>query len=173
MAKDMRIILISGEINENVAMDVILRLLLLDKQSHTEEIVMYINSNGGSILSGLAIYDAINYIQAPVSTVCFGMAASMGAFLLSCGKRGRRFALPHSRILIHQPLIYSSSPILKTQSSLAKMAKQIENSRYELEMIMAHNLSKSFEEVHQDCERDNWMSAVEAKEYGIIDKVLE
>ena len=102
---DPRIILLNGSVDEGSAMNVILRLLDFDKQNPNEEIELYINSPGGSILHGLAIYDTINHISAPVKTVCYGMAASMGAFLLTCGKKGRRFALPHSRILIHQPLL--------------------------------------------------------------------
>ena len=166
-----RIILLNGQVDEASAMQVILKLLDFDKQDENQEITLYINSPGGSILHGLAIYDTINLIKAPVSTVCYGMAASMGAFLLSCGKKGRRFALPHSRILIHQPLINTESGIVRTQSDMQKMADSILKSRNELEKIMAQNLGVSLEKIHQDCERDNWMSASEALEYGIIDGI--
>ena len=169
---DPRIILLNGSVDEGSAMSVILRLLDFDKQNPNEEIELYINSPGGSILHGLAIYDTINHISAPVKTVCYGMAASMGAFLLTCGKKGRRFALPHSRILIHQPLISSDSGIVRTQTEMQKMADSIEKSRNELEQIMAKNTGVSLEKIHADCERDNWMSAEEALEYGIIDGIL-
>ena len=122
-------------------------------------------------MHGLAIYDTIKLIKAPVSTVCYGMAASMGAFLLSCGTKGRRFALPHSRILIHQPLINTENGIVRTQSDIQKMAEGILKSRNELEKIMAENIGVSLDKIHCDCERDNWMSASEALEYGIIDGI--
>ena len=169
--KDPRIILLNGQVDESSAMQVILKLLDFDKQDSTQEISLYINSPGGSILHGLAIYDTIKLIKAPVSTVCYGMAASMGAFLLSCGKKGRRFALPHSRILIHQPLINSEGGIVRRQSDIQKMADSILKSRNELEKIMAENIGVSLEKIHCDCERDNWMSAQEALEYGIIDGI--
>lgn len=116
-----RIILLNGEINDKSAMEVIIQLLMFDKLSN-DEIVLYINSPGGSITSGLAIYDVMNYIKSPCSTICYGSAASMGAFLLSCGKKGRRFILRHSRVLIHQPLIYAPSTMYKSQSSMEKIA---------------------------------------------------
>ncbi len=169
--KEPRIILLNGQVDEGSAMQVILKLLDFDKQDDTQEISLYINSPGGSILHGLAIYDTIKLIKAPVSTVCYGMAASMGAFLLSCGAKGRRFALPHSRILIHQPLINSENGIIRTQSDMQKMAESILKSRNELERIMAENIGVSLDKIHQDCERDNWMSASEALEYGIIDGI--
>ena len=168
-----RIILLNGSVNEASAMNVILRLLDMDKQDSKQEISLYINSPGGSILHGLAIYDTIKHISAPVSTVCYGMAAYMGAFLLSCGKKGKRFALPHSRILIHQPLISSENGIVRSQTDIQKMADSIEKSRNELEKIMAENIGVSLEKIHADCERDNWMSAEEALEYGIIDSILK
>lgn len=168
-----RIILLNGQVDESSAMNVILKLLDFDKQDSSKEISLYINSPGGSILHGLAIYDTINHISAPVSTVCYGMAASMGAFLLSCGKKGRRFALPHSRILIHQPLISSEGGIIKTQSSMQKMAEEILTARETLEKIMAKNIGVSVKKIHLDCERDNWMSAQEALEYGLIDGICE
>lgn len=170
--KEPRIILLNGSVNEQSALNVILRLLDFEKENPNEEISLYINSPGGSILHGLAIYDVIKHIKAPVSTVCYGMAASMGAFLLSCGAKGRRFALPHSRILIHQPLISSESGVVRTQTDMVKMAESILKSRTELERIMAENIGVSEEQIHIDCERDNWMSAEEALKYGIIDGIL-
>ena len=169
---DPRIIILSGEVNERSALDVIVRLMSFDNEDHKSEISLYINSPGGSIDYGLAIYDVIRHIEAPVSTVCFGMAASMGAFLLSCGQPGRRFALPHSRVLIHQLLINTRSGSYKSETAMRKMADNILASRSELERIIAENVGKTPEEVHIDCERDNWMSAQQAKDYGIIDDIL-
>ena len=170
--KEPRIILLDGSVDEGSAMRTVLKLLDFDKQDSKEEISLYINSPGGSILHGLAIYDTIQHISAPVSTVCYGMAASMGAFLLSCGKKGRRFALPHSRVLIHQPLIYVQNGFQSSQSELQKTAESLLKSRQTLEQIMADNIGVSLEKIHLDCERDNWMSAEEALEYGIIDGIL-
>ncbi|MBQ9145403.1 MAG: ATP-dependent Clp protease proteolytic subunit [Clostridia bacterium] len=170
--KDPRIITFFDEVNEKSAMWAILQLLKLDKDSQTEPINLYINSPGGSILHGLAIYDVIQSIKAPVSTVCCGMAASMGAFLLSCGAKGQRFALPHSRILIHQPLVSSRSGSFSTQTELQRMADSLMESRTTLESIMAENVGISVEQMHADCERDHWMSAEEALAYGLIDGII-
>ncbi len=166
-----RIITLNGSVDEASAMSVILQLLHYNDDDENKEISLYINSPGGIITYGLAIYDTIQHIKAPVSTVCCGMAASMGAFLLSCGVKGRRFALPHSRILIHQPLIYAQHGMIKSQSAMQKMADSILQSREQLEEILAKNIGKSIEQIHADCERDNWMSADEAVAYGIIDKI--
>ena len=170
--EDPRIIILSGSVNEQSAMDIIVRLINYDKEDPNAEISLYINSPGGSIDYGLAIYDTIQHISAPVSTVCFGMAASMGAFLLSCGAKGRRFALAHSRILIHQPLIHARQASYRTQTAMKQMADSILASRNELERIIAQNVGKPIEVVHADCERDNWMDAAEAKAYGLIDDIL-
>lgn len=167
-----RIIVLSGVIDEHSAMDVIVRLMDLDRQDAHAEISLYINSTGGSVDFGLAIYDVIKHISAPVSTVCFGMVASMGAFLLSCGQEGRRFALQNSRILIHQPLVQTSQGAYRPQTIIKRLASSLTDSREELEIILAENVGKTPEEVHADCERDNWMSAQQAKEYGIIDDIL-
>lgn len=167
-----RIILLNGSVNEYSAMDVILKLLDFDRQDSAQEITLYINSPGGSILHGLAIYDTIKHISAPVTTVCYGMAASMGAFLLSCGAKDKRYALKHSRILIHQPLISTEHGLVRTQTEMQKMANSILKAREELEKIMAENIGVTVEKIHQDCERDNWMSADEALKYGIIDGIL-
>ncbi len=172
MAKP-RIILLNGEVNAQSAMNVILRLLDYNKQDDKKPITLYINSSGGSIAYGLAIYDTIEHISAPVSTICYGMAASMGAFLLTCGKKGSRYALPHSRILIHQPLMYLRSAMFKTQTEMVKMSDSIIASRTELEKIMADNIGKPIDVIHADCERDYWMSAQEALAYGIIDGILD
>lgn len=172
MINEPRIILLNGEVNAASAMNVILRLLDMEKDSSSEEISLYINSPGGSIAAGLGIYDTINYIKAPVSTVCFGMAASMGAFLLTCGVKGRRFALPHSSILIHQPLIQMGNYVSARQTDIQKQAESLLKSRNRLESIMAANTGRTVAEMHAACERDNWMSAEEALDYGIIDGIL-
>lgn len=168
-----RIITLNGEINETSALITILELLNLNAESKKEPIYLYINSEGGSIVHGLAIYDVLRHIEAPVYTVCAGMAASMGSFLLSCGEKGHRYALKHSRILIHQPLIYSGSGQLSSCSELSKMADRLYKLRDKLESIMADNVGKDKLYVHVDCERDNWMSALEAKSYGLIDEIIE
>lgn len=172
MIGEPRIILLDGEVNSAAAMNVVLKLLEMEKDSSTEEISLYINSPGGSIAAGLGIYDTINYINAPVSTVCYGMAASMGAFLLTCGVKGRRFALPHSTILIHQPLIQMRDYVSARQTDIQKQAEGLLKSRNKLEKIMAANTGKSIDEIHIACERDNWMSAEQALDYGIIDGIL-
>ena len=172
MKKD-RIISLNGEVNEGSSLMIILQLLDLENQNNQDPIYLYINSGGGSIVSGLAIYDVINHIKAPVYTVCCGMAASMGAFLLSCGEKGHRYALPHSRILIHQPLIFGNYyNSARPQSMIEKLADGLDKKRIKLETIMAENADKSFEEMHASCERDNWMDAKEALEYGLIDCIL-
>ena len=167
-----RIIALNGEVNESSSLRVILELLNLNLESKEKPIHLYINSEGGSILHGLAIYDVIKQIEAPVYTFCCGIAASMGAFLLSCGEKGHRYSLPHSRILIHQPLVYLDSTVMRTQSKISEMAKRLSKNRDQLESIMAENTGNSLETIHKDCERDNWMSALEAQKYGLIDKIL-
>lgn len=170
MIEESRIVLLCGEVNEESATQVISELLYFSSINSEEDIYLYINSNGGSIIHGMAIYDTIKLIKPDVVTVCYGMAASMGAFLLSCGKKGKRYALPHSKIMIHQPLCQLGG--LLTESRLAKTAKSITENRNELESIMAFNCGKDIERLHKDCERDNYLSAKEAKEYGLIDNVL-
>ena len=173
MEEKPRIVFLNGSVTSASAMSVIVQLLYLENEDDTKEIQLYINSPGGSIDYGLAIYDTMRHIKAPVSTVCYGMAASMGAFLLSCGAKGRRFALPHSRILIHQPLVYfDGMPEEYGQTDLQRLADSLTESREELETIIASNAGKSVQVVHADCERDNWMSAEEAKEYGLIDSII-
>lgn len=173
MANESRIIFLVGEVNEKSAMNVILRLLDFNSQDDQKPISLYINSPGGNIIHGLAIYDTIHHISAPVYTVCYGMAASMGAFLLSCGEKGHRYALPHSRILIHQPLLGNERTIAESQKAAIKIAESLTKNRETLERIIAENTGKPLETIHADCERDNWMSAIEAMEYGLIDKVAD
>ena len=167
-----RIINLNDSINELTSLSTIIQLLDFNSESKTEPIYLYINSPGGSIIHGLAIYDTIQHIEAPVYTVCTGLSASMGAFLLSCGKKGNRYALKHSRILIHQPLIMADVGYAEKESDLRKLAHSLNEHRTLLEQIMASNTNHSIEKLHQDCERNNWMSAEEALEYGLIDSII-
>lgn len=169
---DSRIVTLDDEVNEVTSLEVILKLLYLDSLDPGKEIYLYINSPGGSIIHGLAVYDTIKHIKSPVYTVCCGLAASMGAFLLSCGEKGHRAALKHSRILIHQPLIYTDGGSISTETQLKETSERIFKNREILESIMADNIGISLKKIHEDCERDNWMSADEAKAYGLIDEVL-
>lgn len=166
-----RIIYFNGDVLEGSALEAVIQLLAYNAESK-EPIYMYINSPGGSIIHGLAIYDTIQNIEAPVYTICTGLAASMGAFLLTCGKKGYRAALKHSRILIHQPLILARSGYMKKESDIRKCADGLLKDRDLLEAIMAENTGKTVAELHKDCERDNWMTAEEALAYGIIDKII-
>lgn len=167
-----RIITFNGDVNEMSALDAIMKLLYLDSESKTEPIQMYLNSNGGNIIHGLAIYDTIKYISAPVYITCTGLAASMGAFLLSCGAKGHRAALKHARILIHQPLISSQSTYVQKENDIKRLAEGLLKDRQLLEQIMADNSGQSLANMHAACERDNWLSAEEAKEFGLIDEVI-
>ena len=163
-----RIIFLSDEVNHVTASLVVAQLLFLESQDPDKDISLYINSPGGSVSDGLAIYDTMNFIKCDVATYCIGMAASMGAFLLSSGAKGKRFALPNSEIMIHQPLGGA-----KGQASDIKIqAEQILKIRDRLNEIMAKNTGKSIEEIAHDTERDNFMSADEACAYGIVDKVI-
>ena len=164
-----RIIFITGEINDAVANTVVAELLYLEAKDSTKDIDIYINSPGGSVTSGLAIYDTMNFIKCDVSTICIGMAASMAAFLLSSGKKGKRYALPSSEIMIHQPLGGAQG-----QASDVKIhAEQILKTREKLNEILAANTGKPLEVIERDTDRDNFMSAAEAAAYGLIDKVIE
>lgn len=167
-----RIINFTGDVNESSALSAIVQLLNYNAESTVEPIYFYINSNGGSIIHGLAIYDTMKHIEAPVYTICTGMAASMGAFLLSCGEKGKRAALKHSKILIHQPLISTRSGYSQKESELRKLADNLIKDRNVLEEIMASNTGQPLEKLHQDCERDNWMDADKALEYGLIDEII-
>jgi ATP-dependent Clp protease protease subunit len=158
------------DVNEDSAKAVVTRLLSLDVEDPGREIVLYLNSPGGTIHDGLAIYDAIHAIQAPVSTVCMGMAASMGAVLLACGARGRRFAWPHARIMIHQPHIMGT--IIGTATDLDIRARETLRYREELNRILAEKTGQDLERIAHDTDRDYFMSAAEARDYGLIDDII-
>lgn len=164
-----RIILLSGEIDDTVANSVVAQLLFLAAEDDTKDIYLYINSPGGSISSGMAIYDTMNFIKPDVSTICIGMAASMGAFLLSSGAKGKRYALPNSEIMIHQPLGGAKGQATDIQIA----AKHILRIREKMNHILAIQTNQPIEKINLDTERDNYMFAIEAKEYGLIDEVLE
>ena len=163
-----RIIFISGEINDALANSVIASLLYLDSINH-EDISIYINSPGGSITSGMAIYDTMNYIKSDVSTICIGMAASMAAFLLSSGKKGKRYALPNSEVMIHQPL----GGVNGQATEIKIAADRILKLKDKLNKILSKNTGKDLETIAQDTERDYFMDSNEAFDYGIVDKVLD
>ena len=163
-----RIIVLSDEVNDATASLVVAQLLYLEGQDSEKDISLYINSPGGSVSAGLAIYDTMQYIKCDVSTICMGLAASMGAFLLSSGAKGKRYALPNSEIMIHQPLGGA-----KGQATDIKIAAEhILRTRDKLNKILAENTGKPIEQVVLDTERDNWLSAQEAMDYGIVDKVF-
>ena len=163
-----RIIFLSDEVNDTTASLVVAQLLFLEAQDPDKDISLYINSPGGSITAGMAIYDTMNYIKCDVSTICVGMAASMGAFLLSAGAKGKRYALPNSEIMIHQPL-----GGMKGQATDIKIhADRIIKIREKLNSILSNVTGQPIEKIEHDTERDNFMSADEAKAYGLIDKVI-
>ena len=163
-----RIIFLSDEVNDTTASLVVAQLLFLEANDPDKDIFFYINSPGGSVTAGMAIYDTMNYIKCDVSTICIGMAASMGAFLLSAGAKGKRIALPNSEIMIHQPLGGA-----KGQASDIKIqAELILRTRDNLNRILAENTGRSIEEIARDTERDNFMTAQQALEYGLIDKIF-
>lgn len=165
-----RIIFLSDEVNDVTASIVVAQLLFLEAQDPEKDIALYINSPGGSVSAGLAIYDTMNFIKCDVSTICIGLAASMGAFLLSSGAKGKRFALPNSEIMIHQPLVGG----MQGQATDIKIhAEQLLRTKDNLNRILAANTGKTFETIAADTERDNFMTAAEAAEYGIIDRVIE
>ena len=164
-----RIIFLSDEINDVTASLTVAQLLFLEAQDPDRDISLYINSPGGSISAGLAIYDTMNYIKCDVSTICIGMAASMGAFLLSAGTKGKRLALPNAEIMIHQPLVGG----MQGQASDIKIhAEHLLRTREKMNTILAEHTGKTVEEIARDTERDNFMSADAACEYGLIDKVI-
>ncbi len=164
-----RIIMLSGEIDDAVANTVVAELLYLEGKDPDKDICLYINSPGGSVSAGLAIYDTMNYIKCDVSTICIGLAASMGAFLLSSGTKGKRFSLPNSEIMIHQPL----GGVKGQASDIKIQAEQILKIKSKLNKILAENTGKTVEEVEKDTDRDNYLSAEDALEYGIIDKIYK
>ena len=163
-----RIILLSGEINDDSANIIIAELLYLDSLNNND-IQLYINSPGGSITSGMAIYDTMNFIKSDVSTTCVGMAASMAAFLLSCGTKGKRYCLPNSEVMIHQPL----GGVEGQATEIDIVAKRIINLRKKLNTILSHNTNKTLKQIEKDTDRDYYMSASAALDYGIIDKILK
>ena len=163
-----RIIFLTGEIDDAVADAVVAQLILLESRDPEKDICLYINSPGGSVTAGLAIYDTMQYIKPDVSTICVGLAASMGAFLLSSGAKGKRIALPNAEIMIHQPSGGSQGQCTDIQIQ----AEQILKIKKRLNKILAGNTGKSVETIEADCERDHFMTAEEAKEYGLIDQVI-
>ena len=163
-----RIIILADEVNDTTASLIVAQMLFLEAQDPDKDIYFYINSPGGSVSAGMAIYDTMNYIKCDVSTICMGMAASMGAFLLSGGAKGKRMALPNAEIMIHQPLGGT-----KGQASDIKIhADHILRTRDKLNKLLAEHTGKSLSEIERDTERDNFLTAEEAKEYGLIDKVI-
>ncbi|MFA6188795.1 MAG: ATP-dependent Clp endopeptidase proteolytic subunit ClpP [Sulfuricurvum sp.] len=163
-----RIIMLSGEVNDPVASSIVAQLLFLEAEDPQKDIYFYINSPGGVITSGMAIYDTMNYIRPDVCTICIGQAASMGAFLLSSGAKGKRYALPHARIMIHQPLGGAQGQA----TDIEIQAKEILRMKAELNEILAKNCGQTVKKLEKDTDRDNFMSAAEGVEYGIIDEVL-
>lgn len=163
-----RIIMLNGQVDDASASVIIAQLLFLEGQDPDKDISFYINSPGGSVSAGLAIYDTMQYIKCDVSTICMGMAASMGAFLLSSGAKGKRYALPNSEIMIHQPLGGAQGQA----SDIIIHANHIKRTRSNLNKILSENTGKPIEIIEQDTERDNFMTAAEAAEYGLIDKVI-
>jgi ATP-dependent Clp protease protease subunit len=164
-----RVVFLCDEVNDTTASLVVAQLLYLEAQDPEKDICLYINSPGGSVSAGMAIFDTMNYIKCDVSTICIGMAASMGAFLLAAGAKGKRIALPHSEIMIHQPL-----GGMRGQASDIKIhADHIIRTRETLNRILAERTGKSLEQIQVDTDRDNYLTAQEALEYGLIDKVIE
>lgn len=163
-----RIIMLSGEVNDQVASTIVAQMLFLEAQDPDKDIYFYINSPGGVITSGMSMYDTMNYIKPDVVTICIGQAASMGAFLLSSGAKGKRYALPNSRIMIHQPLGGAQGQ----STDIQIQAKEIQRMKDTLNELLAKQTGKTAKKLEKDTERDNFMSATEAKEYGLIDKVL-
>ena len=164
-----RIIFLSEEVNDTTASLVVAQLLYLESQDPDKDIQFYINSPGGSVTAGMAIYDTMQYVKCDVSTICIGLAASMGAFLLSAGTKGKRLALPNSEIMIHQPSAGTKGQI----TDMALHLKRLEVVKERMNRILAENTGKSVEQVTADCERDNFMTAQQALEYGLIDRVIE
>ena len=164
-----RIIMLSEEVNDTTASLVVAQLLYLESQDPDKDIQLYINSPGGSVTAGMAIYDTMQYVKCDVSTICIGLAASMGAFLLSSGAKGKRIALPNSEIMIHQPSAGTQGQI----TDMAIHLKRLEVVKSRMNRILAENTGKPIEVVTADCERDNFMTAQEALAYGLIDQVIE
>ncbi len=163
-----RIVMLSEEVNDTTASLVVAQLLYLEDQDPDKDIQFYINSPGGSVTAGMAIYDTMQYIKCDVSTICIGMAASMGAFLLSSGAKGKRIALPNAEIMIHQPSAGTQGQV----TDMAIHLKRMEKIKERLNHILAENTGKPYDEIVAACERDNFMSAEDAREFGLIDKVI-
>ena len=163
-----RIVMLSGEVNDQVASTIVAQFLFLEAEDPEKDIFFYINSPGGVVTSGMAIFDTMNYIRPDVATICIGQAASMGAFLLSSGEKGKRYALPHARVMIHQPLGGAQGQA----SDIQIQAEEILRMKKELNGILAKNSGQSIKKIEKDTDRDNFMSAQECVEYGLIDKVL-
>jgi len=163
-----RIIMLSGEVNDQVASSIVAQMLFLEAQDPDKDIYFYINSPGGVITSGFSIYDTMNYIKPDIVTICIGQAASMGAFLLSSGTKGKRYALPNARIMIHQP----SGGAQGQSTDIQIQAQEIQRLKDKLNEILAEQTGKTVKRLEKDTERDNYMSTEEAAEYGLIDKVL-
>ena len=164
-----RILFLGQEVNDGVANSLVAQMLYLDSEDSTKPIYLYINSPGGSVTAGLAIYDTMKYVKSDVVTICVGLAASMGAFLLSAGTKSKRLALPHSRIMIHQPLGGTSQ---RQASDIEIEAKEILRIKEMLNHSMAEMTGQDYEKIEKDTDRDYFLSAIEAKEYGLIDKVI-
>ena len=163
-----RIVMLSGEVNDQVASTIVAQFLFLEAEDPEKDIYFYINSPGGVVTAGMAIFDTMNYIRPNVATICIGQAASMGAFLLTAGEKGKRYALPHARIMIHQPLGGAQGQASDIQIQAAEILRM----KAELNGIISKNTGKSIKQVEKDTDRDNFMSAQEALEYGMIDEVL-
>ena len=163
-----RIVILSDEVNDVTASLIVAQLLYLEGQDPDKDIHLYINSPGGSITSGMAIYDTMNYIRCDVSTICIGMAASMGSFLLAAGAKGKRFCLPHSKVMIHQP----SGGAQGQQTEIEIVAEEIKKTRRELNQILSDASGQPIEKVQADTERDNYLTAAEALDYGLIDRIV-
>lgn len=163
-----RIIFLADEVNDQTASLVVAQLLFLESEDPNKDIQLYINSPGGSVTAGMAIYDTMNYVKCDVSTICIGMAASMGAFLLSSGAKGKRFALPNAEVMIHQP----SGGAKGQATEIQIVAENILKTKKKLNEILAKNTGQTVEKIAEDTERDNFMSAEEAKAYGLVDEIV-
>ncbi|MEO1954310.1 MAG: ATP-dependent Clp endopeptidase proteolytic subunit ClpP [Campylobacterales bacterium] len=163
-----RIVMLSGEVNDQVASTIVAQFLFLEAEDPEKDIYFYINSPGGVVTAGMAIFDTMNYIRPKVATICIGQAASMGAFLLSSGEKGKRYCLPHARVMIHQPLGGAQGQA----SDIAIQAEEILRMKKELNSILATNTGQSVKKIEKDTDRDNFMSAKECVEYGLIDEIL-
>ena len=163
-----RIIFLTGEINDAMANIIVAQMIYLEGKNPDKDIYLYINSPGGSVSAGMAIYDTMNYLKCDVSTICIGLAASMGAFLLSSGAKGKRFVLPNSEVMIHQPLGGAQGQA----SDIAIQAKHIQHIKEKINLILSENTGQPLEKIERDTDRDNYMTAEEAKEYGLVDKIF-